>query len=74
MIYTQDNIDTILGYSEMSAKEKEDELLRMDCTMYCYLGIDSTEEEVNEVAAISLKIYTAVHKINPDARLIIGDS
>jgi|TARA_B110000967_G_C18774990_1_gene505107 hypothetical protein len=74
MVYTQVDIDEVLSYSGLSIKEKEDELLRMDCSMYCHLGINSTEKEINEVAEVSLKIYTAAYKINPEVRLIVADS
>ncbi len=43
MVYTTTDIDKVLSYKTWSNKRKSDELLRMDCNMYCNLGSDSTK-------------------------------
>jgi|TARA_R100000935_G_C2826867_1_gene162814 hypothetical protein len=71
MTYNQFKIDQVIN-SNMTIKEKEDELLRMDSQMYCYMGSESTEEQRMAVAASSLKIYTAINEINPESgRLLL---
>ena len=39
----------ILEFKSWSNKEKEDELLRIDCAMYTYLGTDSTKQDREQV-------------------------
>jgi hypothetical protein len=38
MEYTINDIEKIIEFKSWSNKEKEDELLRIDCAMYTYLG------------------------------------
>ena len=64
MVYTTNDIDKVLGYKTWSNKKKEDELLRMDCSMYCNLGSDSTQAEKYEVKKVSRKIYLAIKTFN----------
>jgi hypothetical protein len=64
MVFTQNEIDRVLGYKSWSNKRKEDKLLRMDCSMYCHLGTDSNKKEREEVTKASRKIYTAIKSIN----------
>jgi hypothetical protein len=64
MVYTITDIDKVLGYKTWSDKKKQDELLRMDCNMYCNIGIDSTKAEKLEVRKVSRRIYTAIKTID----------
>ncbi len=64
MVYTTNDIEKILGYKTWSVKRKQDELLRMDCNMYCHVGLDSSKAEKEEVRKVSRKIYTAIKSIN----------
>lgn len=64
MVYTTTDIDKVLGYKTWSNRRKQDELLRMDCNMYCNVGSDSTKAEKLEVRKISRKIYTAIKTID----------
>jgi hypothetical protein len=64
MVYTISDIEKVLGYKTWSVKRKQDELLRMDCNMYCHVGTDSTKAEKAEVRKISRKIYSAIKTIN----------
>jgi hypothetical protein len=74
MTYNQFKIDQVIN-SNMTIKEKEDELLRMDSQMYCYMGTDSTEEERSAVAAASLNIYTAINVLNPEfGKRLLGNN
>ena len=52
MEYTINDIEKILEFKSWSNKEKEDELLRIDCAMYTYLGTDSTKQDRKQVKKI----------------------
>ena len=45
--------------------QKVDELLRIDASMYCNLGTDSSDSERSEVKKNSQSIYRAIKKIDP---------
>lgn len=64
MVYTTSDIAKVLNYKTWSAEKKQDELLRMDCNMYCHIGTDSTKAEKSEVRKTSRKIYLAIKTIN----------
>lgn len=65
MAYTINDIDKILGFSTWTNKEKSDELLRIDCSMYTCLGSDSTKQESEQVKKNSRAIYKAMKEIDP---------
>jgi len=65
MGYTILDIDKIISFKTWTDKQKVDELLRMDCNIYCNLGIDSTKKEKEEATKNSRKLYTAIKKVNP---------
>jgi hypothetical protein len=64
MVYTHTDIEKVLGYKTWKSKKKVDTLLKMDCKMYCHLGIDSTKQEKLDVRKSSRKIYQAIKTIN----------
>lgn len=64
MVYTTTDIDKVLSYKTWSNKRKSDELLRMDCNMYCNLGLDSTKSERTAVRVVSRKIYSAIKTVD----------
>ena len=64
MVYTTTEIDKITNYKTWSNQRKLDELLRMDCNMYCHLGSDSTKKDREEVRKTSRKIYTSIKSLN----------
>jgi HJR/Mrr/RecB family endonuclease len=64
MEYTTSDIEKVLGYKTWSDKRKQDELLKMDCSLYCHLGTDSTKSERYKVKKMSRKIYLAIKTIN----------
>jgi len=64
MNYTYTDIDEVALLSTLSDKHKIDELLRIDCSMYANLGLDSTKQEVSKVYATSKKIYKLINKID----------
>jgi len=64
MVYTIVDIEKVLGYKTWSVRKKQDELLRMDCNMYCNIGRDSTKAAKLEVRKASRKIYTAIKTID----------
>ena len=49
MVFTTSDIDKVLSYKTWNTKKKVDELLRMDCSMYCNLGSDSSKSDKGEV-------------------------
>jgi len=65
MGYSKDNLEELMGVSSLTAKQKVDELLRIDCKMYTNLGVDSTSKEVNLVKALSKKIYKHIKMLDP---------
>jgi hypothetical protein len=65
MEYTLDGIEKILNFKTWSDKKKVDELLRIDCWLYCNLGMDSSKQEKLEVRKKSRVIYVKIKKINP---------
>ena len=65
MGYTINDIQKIIEFKSWSNKEKEDELLRIDCAMYTYLGTDSTKQDREQVKKNSRTIYRALKNINP---------
>ena len=64
MGYTPQDITKILEFTTWSDKKKIDELLRIDASMYCHLGTDSTAAERAEVKRNSQNIYRAIKKID----------
>ena len=65
MEYTLDGIEKILNFKTWSDKKKVDELLIIDCWLYCNLGMDSSKQEKLEVRKKSRVIYVNIKKINP---------
>lgn len=64
MEYTLQDIDRIIEFKSWSTKQKVDELLRIDASMYCSLGTDSTASERAQVKRNSQKIYRAIKKVD----------
>ena len=58
------NHATVLHYKTWNTKKKVDELLRMDCSMYCNLGSDSSKSDKGEVRVSSRKIYLGIKSID----------
>lgn len=65
MVCTTTKIDEILNSKKWTSQQKQDELLRLDCKMYCNLGIDSTSIEKLDVRKASRKIYLAIKQLSP---------
>ena len=57
MVYTIDDIEKIVEFTSWSDKQKMDELLRIDCAMYTYLGTDSLKQDREEAKRNSRKIW-----------------
>jgi len=49
MSYNFNDIEKIIEFTSWTDKEKKDELLRIDCSMYTYLGKDSSKQELERV-------------------------
>lgn len=49
---------------QKSVKERIDELLKLDCTNYTWLGIDSSTEDKREVKQMSKFLYTKIRDID----------
>ena len=65
MIYTHEDIAKIVGFKTWSVTRKVDTLLKIDATMYCNLGLESTLSQKKKVDLISQKIYKAILLIDP---------
>ncbi len=66
MAYSVEDIDKISQFSSWSDKKKIDELLRIDCDLYCNLGTESTKLARENVKKNSRKIYRAIKSIDQD--------
>jgi hypothetical protein len=65
MKYNINDIEKIVDFTTWSDKQKEDELLRIDASLYCNLGTDSTKSDRESVRKESKKIYRCLQKVNP---------
>jgi len=66
MSYKYEDIDKIVDFKSWSNRRKIDELLRIDCTMYTNLGIDSNKTEREDTKKRSRAIYRAISKIDKE--------
>lgn len=57
---------TEIENSDAKAKDKVDMLLKIDCTIYCNYGIESTKKERAYAKAVSAKIYKTIYKLDKD--------
>jgi hypothetical protein len=64
-VYNVEDIEKIMQFKTWSQRKKIDELLRIDCTQYANLGIDSSKKDRETVKVNSRKIYRNIKKINP---------
>tara|TARA_R110002012_G_scaffold42523_2_gene115731 strand:+ start:19320 stop:19562 length:243 start_codon:yes stop_codon:yes gene_type:complete len=64
MVYTVDDIEKIVEFKSWTERKKIDELLRIDCSLYCNLGTDSSFNEKKQVKKNSRKIYQNIRKID----------
>jgi len=64
MSYKFSDIEKIVSFSSWTDKEKKDELLRIDCSMYTYLGKDSSKQELEQVKKNSRVIYMSLKPID----------
>ena len=64
MAYTLNDIDKIVEFRSWSDKKKIDELLRIDCDLYCNLGLESTKADREEAKKNSRRIYRAIKLID----------
>tara|TARA_R100001440_G_scaffold46725_2_gene66464 strand:+ start:21008 stop:21247 length:240 start_codon:yes stop_codon:yes gene_type:complete len=64
MTYKFEDIDKIVEFSSWTDKQKLDELLRIDCSLYAHLGSDSTKAEKDAVKRMSRAIYRRIRKVN----------
>lgn len=71
MEFTKGEITSIVNNNNFDKRKKIDELLHMDCLMYAYLGIDSTEEERNNVKDMSQVIYQAIYDIDSEQGAVL---
>jgi|TARA_B110000046_G_scaffold18022_1_gene17232 hypothetical protein len=64
MDYKFEDIQKIIDFKSWADKKKIDELLRIDCTMYTNLGLDSLKKDREETKRRSKVIYKAISKID----------
>ena len=64
MSYNFSDIEKIISFSSWTDKEKKDELLRIDCSMYTYLGKDSSKQDLEQVKKNSRVIYKSLKAID----------
>lgn len=66
MAYTVNDIEKILDFSTWPTRKKIDELLRIDCDLYCNLGKESKKSEREVVKKKSKQIYRAIKTLDQD--------
>ena len=64
MRYTYKDIEKFINFTSWTDKQKIDELLRIDCSLYAHLGTDSTKTEKEEVKKKSINIYRTIKTID----------
>ena len=64
MEYAINDIDKIVEFSSWSDKKKIDELLRIDCSMYTNLGLESTKSDRQTARKSSRKIYRLIKTLD----------
>jgi hypothetical protein len=64
MRYKYEDIEKFIQFTSWTDKQKIDELLRIDCSLYAHLGIDSTKAEKEEVKKKSINIYRTIKTID----------
>jgi hypothetical protein len=64
MRYTYKDIEKFMQFTSWTDKQKIDELLRIDCSLYAHLGTDSTKGEKDEVKRRSIEIYRTIKTLN----------
>ena len=64
MVYTIEDIERIVEFKTWSDRKKIDELLRIDCSLYCNLGTDSSPNDKTQVKKTSRKIYQNIRKVD----------
>jgi|TARA_R110000796_G_scaffold214903_2_gene330928 hypothetical protein len=64
MNYKYTDIEKFIQFTSWTDKQKIDELLRIDCSLYAHLGIDSTKAEKEEVKKKSINIYRTIKTID----------
>ena len=70
MGYTINDIEKIVEFKTWTVKNKTDELLRIDCDMYCNNGMESSKRVKEETRINSRKIYMLIKKIDPESGLL----
>tara|TARA_Y100000385_G_C13010711_1_gene601528 strand:+ start:498 stop:728 length:231 start_codon:yes stop_codon:yes gene_type:complete len=66
MGYTINDIDKIIEFKSWSDKKKIDELLRLDCSQYTNLGLESSKSQREEVKKNSRKIYKLIKRVDKE--------
>jgi len=64
MDYKFEDIEKVIEFKSWTDKRKIDELLKIDCTMYTNLGLDSLKKDREETKRRSKVIYRAIGKID----------
>jgi hypothetical protein len=64
MNYKYKDIEKFTQFTSWTDKQKIDELLRIDCSLYAHLGTDSTKIEKEEVKKKSINIYRTIKTID----------
>lgn len=64
MRYTYEDIEKFMQFTSWTDKQKIDELLRIDCSLYAHLGSDSTKGEKDEVKRRSIEIYRTIKTLD----------
>jgi len=64
MNYKYTDIEKFIQFTSWTDKQKIDELLRIDCSLYAHLGIDSTKAEKEDVKKKSINIYRTIKTID----------
>jgi len=64
MNYKYTDIKKFMQFTSWTSKQKIDELLRIDCSLYAHLGTDSSKAEKEEVKRKSIEIYRTIKTVD----------
>jgi hypothetical protein len=64
MRYKYTDIKKFMQFTSWTSKQKIDELLRIDCSLYAHLGTDSSKAEKEEVKRKSIEIYRTIKTVD----------
>jgi len=64
MGYTIEDIEKIVKLKSWNSRQKTDELLKIDCSQYCNLGLESPKSYRAVAKSTSKQIYKAIKRVD----------